>query len=57
MLYFSIIGVPKQGEWPVSSSIPWVNFKDFLGINMRHLIGNISGDGLDLIKVLLRFYY
>lgn len=50
-----IIGVPDQRDWPENSSLPWENFKKCKGINLKHLVPEISDEGLDLMKNLLLF--
>jgi len=51
----NIIGAPEQKEWPEKSSLPWKNFMNCKGINLRHLVPDISSEGFDLLKGLLVF--
>jgi len=51
----NVIGAPEEKEWPEKSSLPWENFKNCKEINLRHLVPDISPEGLDLMKKLLMF--
>lgn len=50
-----IIGAPEKREWPDKSALPWENFRNCKEINLRHLVPDISAEGLDLLQNLLVF--
>ena len=51
---FGVIGTPAENEWPADSHILRSNFAEIKPRNLSDMIPEISDDGADLLKKMLK---
>jgi cell division protein kinase 4 len=54
---FSVIGSPKESEWPPEVSLPCRNFAGFKEVNFTSLMPEMCPEGCLLLKVILFLFY
>ncbi|KAJ7384096.1 Cyclin-dependent kinase 6 [Desmophyllum pertusum] len=52
---FSVIGIPSQGDWPTSVSLPRSSFQRYAPFSLAELIPEMCSSGTHLLKQMLIF--